>query len=175
MNELIREIQTLRYNALKFKSSRMFEEAGKAFYDIGIRKDVYLKLYDEALALYEEAATCYIKVNSPSVIDCYMRIIGALLKNNNIFLGIQRCFEFGYRCGNKFGDIQKMEELYKRGEDLRSEHEKLHTCVRTNFDLTEYENDPHKALADYENVYNYLNKVICKKRVCDIASRKPYL
>ncbi|KII68831.1 hypothetical protein RF11_03036 [Thelohanellus kitauei] len=25
MNELIREIQTLRYNALKFKSSRMFE------------------------------------------------------------------------------------------------------------------------------------------------------
>ncbi|KII68830.1 hypothetical protein RF11_03035 [Thelohanellus kitauei] len=153
MNELIMEIKILSANATKSKYAQMFEEAGKAYYDIARRKEVYLRLYDEALAHYEEAARCYIQIKSSSAMDCYHRIIGIMVKDYRIDLAIYLCFEYGYTCRTIFGDLEKMEEFYKKGEEIRIEYQILHKCVRTKSDLAKYKKDKKKALSDYERVF----------------------
>ncbi|KII69801.1 hypothetical protein RF11_05904 [Thelohanellus kitauei] len=128
-------------------------DAGKLYSEAARLQEINLRLYKESLNNYEKAARCYRKANyRKAAIDCYRKIIDVLLKDNKIDRAIQRCFKYGYKCKELFCNMEKMEEFYKRGKELRLRHKISHTCSITTFDEYKYQYNLPKAKEDYERV-----------------------
>ncbi|KII68839.1 hypothetical protein RF11_03044 [Thelohanellus kitauei] len=65
-------------------------------------------------------------------------------------MAIQDCFIFGHKFGTVYHDEEKQEAFYKRGDEIREQHRKSHTCAKTSFNLSEYEDNIQKAFKDYD-------------------------
>ncbi|KII71481.1 hypothetical protein RF11_11450 [Thelohanellus kitauei] len=61
---------------------------------------------------------------------------------------IQRCAEYGHHCRKDLSDAQKGEEFFNEADELRHKYILSHTCVRTLFDPSEFDEDLNKAYAE---------------------------
>ncbi|KII74690.1 hypothetical protein RF11_11388 [Thelohanellus kitauei] len=149
-DELVAECDELVVIASEYEDSCMFEEAGKAYYDAARFAEIQLKDFEFAFSLYEQSECCYHRINPQGVMNCYWSIIDVFVKQWKINRAIEYCFVYGYKCLTEFYDIDKRDEFYNRGDELRVKHKISHVCVMTIFDPIEYENNIDQALVDYE-------------------------
>ncbi|KII65788.1 hypothetical protein RF11_10307 [Thelohanellus kitauei] len=149
MKDAIWEINRQTSKATNFESLKMFEVAGKAYYEIARLNEIDLNQYEEALKNYKKAAECYCKICPRSTMDCYEKIIDLLVQLDAIDWAVKRCFRFGYKCRSLFHDFEKMQEFYQRGQTLRYEHDRRHFCCIVNAEFRQYKYNMKKALNDY--------------------------
>ncbi|KII73836.1 hypothetical protein RF11_08207 [Thelohanellus kitauei] len=100
------------------------------------------------ISLYENAANCYLSTTDIRVYECYIKAIDLRINDGQINKAIQHCFEYGYRLIDEHIPEILVEQLYRKGEDLRFQHNLGHTCVITIFDEPEIERNYEEDFED---------------------------
>ncbi|KII68840.1 hypothetical protein RF11_03045 [Thelohanellus kitauei] len=153
LEEVREEINELIFLGESYKDSKMYEEAGRIYFEVARLIEVYFRHYETAQEKFQESARCFRKIHSQTLYNVYEKILDLLVKDNTLNLALQDCFVFGYKFGTVYRDEEKREAFYKRGDQIREQHGKSHRCPKTSFKLSEYEDDVQKAFKDYDKVY----------------------
>ncbi|KII72676.1 hypothetical protein RF11_15185 [Thelohanellus kitauei] len=151
LDEVHEEINIRMKVGGEFEVSGMYQAAGKSYYEVARLGEIHLEDYEGALSVYRTSAECYLKTQSIDAIHCYERMIDILLKTGKVDRAIEYCVKFGYSCAHELDDTEKGDQFYSRAEEIRRLHNKSHTCSKTKFDPSEYDNDQAKALKDLKD------------------------
>ncbi|KII69370.1 hypothetical protein RF11_06279 [Thelohanellus kitauei] len=95
--------------------------------------------------IYIELAICYLKTMDIRSYPFLEKAIELLASNNKINKAIEHCFRYGYQFLVEGHEPEKTEIIYKRGEQLRHQHQLSHTCVITKFEVADFKDDAEKA------------------------------
>ncbi|KII75170.1 hypothetical protein RF11_10465 [Thelohanellus kitauei] len=150
LGQVFDEIDSLTNRAREFISSEMYEEAAKIYYDIARLEEIHLRDYEGASLNYENSAFYYLKTKSRKTPDSYTKMIDVLLKDGEIDKAIWQSFEIGYSCANYLMDMQKSEEFFQRGDELRRQYNISHVCPKMNIKTNESYQDKAKASEELE-------------------------
>ncbi|KII70867.1 hypothetical protein RF11_14597 [Thelohanellus kitauei] len=113
--------------------------------------------YFKAVARYQQAAKCFLRLKDSRAIICFQKSIDAFLKDYRYKQAIERLFVYGYLCQREFTDGDNGKEFYKKAEELSLKYKKTHSCVITQFEESEYEGNYEKALDDHQKNKRLLN------------------
>ncbi|KII61039.1 hypothetical protein RF11_01756 [Thelohanellus kitauei] len=137
-----------------FRKARKFERAhnfeANAFIEAAEYAATQKMPYFKAVARYQQAAKCFLRLKDSRAIICFQKSIDAFLKDYRYKQAIERLFVYGYLCQREFPDGVNGKEFYKKAEELSLKYKKTHSCVITKFDESEYDGNYEKALDDHQ-------------------------
>ncbi|KII75036.1 hypothetical protein RF11_01020 [Thelohanellus kitauei] len=160
--------------ARKFERAHNFEDAANAFIEAAEYAATQKMPYFKAVARYQQAAKCFLRLKDSRAIICFQKSIDAFLKDYRYKQAIERLFVYGYLCQREFPDGVNGKEFYKKAEELSLKYKKTHSCVITKFDESEYDGNYEKALDDHQKffviirehkVVKYTQKSFCRNCV----------
>ncbi|KII67042.1 hypothetical protein RF11_10075 [Thelohanellus kitauei] len=145
MNKFVDDIQVLVDNADALYLTGEFEKAANTYYEAAELAISFQLQYLSKVSLYLAAAKSYIDINDIRGDECLEKAVDVCTTDGKIDKAIEICFDIGHKLLVEFEDQVRAEKLFIKGDELRLQRERPHSCVLTEFEEKDFYGDLKKA------------------------------